>query len=52
MIEQALITPQESLLTAEAFHQLANVPPEIEWFANIENPRTKRATGILRRVML
>jgi len=43
MTESALITPQENILTAKAFHQLANVPPEIEWFANIENPRTRRA---------
>jgi site-specific recombinase XerD len=32
-----------SLLTAEQFRQLAEVPPEIEWFANIDNPQTRRA---------
>lgn len=24
-------------------HQLANVPPELEWFADIDNPNTRRA---------
>lgn len=43
MNETALTTSQSKILTAEAFHQLANVPPELEWFANIENPRTRRA---------
>ncbi len=43
MNETALTTQPNGILTAEAFHQLANVPPEIEWFANIENPRTRRA---------
>jgi site-specific recombinase XerD len=30
-------------LTAAEFHQLGNVPPEAEWFANLDNPRTRRA---------
>jgi site-specific recombinase XerD len=30
-------------LTDSQFQGLANVPPEIEWFANIDNPRTRRA---------
>jgi integrase len=30
-------------LTAAEFHQLAAVPPEAEWFANLDNPRTRRA---------
>ncbi|SDG68032.1 tyrosine-type recombinase/integrase [Paraburkholderia phenazinium] len=33
-------------LTAVEFHQLANVPPEKEWFANIDNARTRRAYQI------
>ncbi|AIV50269.1 tyrosine-type recombinase/integrase [Burkholderia pseudomallei] len=33
-------------LTAAEFHQLANVPPEAEWFANLDNPRTRRAYQI------
>ena len=47
------------LLTAAQFHRLADVPPEVEWFANLNNPSTRRAyenavrdfmgfTGILR----
>jgi len=31
------------LLTAAEFQKLADVPPEIEWFANITNPSTRRA---------
>lgn len=31
------------LLTAERFQRLADVPPEIEWFANLGNPSTRRA---------
>ena len=31
------------LLTAEAFQHLADVPPEIEWFANLNNKATRRA---------
>lgn len=30
-------------LTPEEFEALGTVPPEIEWFANIVNPRTRRA---------
>jgi site-specific recombinase XerD len=30
-------------LTSAQFHQLAAVPAEAEWFANLDNPRTKRA---------
>ena len=33
-------------LTDSQFQGLANVPPEIEWFANIDNPRTRRAYKI------
>jgi len=33
----------ERKLTAAEFHQLAEVPPEAEWFAQIENPNTRRA---------
>ena len=39
-------------LTATEFRQLANVPPEAEWFANIDNARTRRAYQIdLRHFM-
>ena len=30
-------------LTAVQFQHLADVPPEIEWFQNIDNPQTRRA---------
>jgi site-specific recombinase XerD len=30
------------LLTAAAFHQLADVPPAVEWFANLPNRHTRR----------
>jgi len=31
------------LLTAAEFHRLSDVPPEVEWFANLTNPQTRRA---------
>jgi integrase/recombinase XerD len=37
------ITPGSRLLTAAEFHQLADVPPEVEWFANLTNLHTKRS---------
>ncbi len=36
-------TPGNRLLTAAEFHLLADVPPEVEWFANLSNPSTRRA---------
>ncbi len=33
----------DRLLTAAEFQRLADVPPEIEWFANLSNPSTRRA---------
>jgi integrase/recombinase XerD len=39
----AAITPTNRLLTAAEFHRLADVPPEVEWFANLSNPSTRRA---------
>ena len=39
-----LVVPNsERFLTAAEFHSLAAVPPEVEWFANIENANTRRA---------
>lgn len=38
-----VVETNERLLTASEFHNLANVPPEVEWFANIENANTRRA---------
>ena len=34
------------VLTAREFESLAEVPPEVEWFANIENENTRRAYRI------
>jgi integrase/recombinase XerD len=53
------IPSEGRLLTAEQFRRLADVPPEVEWFANLTSPATRRAyenairdfmafTGILR----
>src|SRR5919109_32190 len=35
--------PSLPTLTAAQFHTLADVPPELEWFANLPNPNTRRA---------
>jgi len=42
---QNLPSPTESggLLTREDFQKLSEVPAEVEWFANIDNARTRRA---------
>jgi integrase/recombinase XerD len=37
------LTPNNRLLTAAEFQGLADVPPEIEWFANLDSAATKRA---------
>lgn len=37
------LSPAESLLRAEQFQRLANVPPEAQWFANLDNAQTRRA---------
>lgn len=37
------IPPVDRLLTAAAFQQLADVPPAVEWFANLTNRHTRRA---------
>jgi len=37
------IAPTNRLLTAERFQRLSDVPPEVEWFANIRNLSTRRA---------
>jgi len=36
-------TPSSRALTAPEFHELAQVPPATEWFANIDNANTRRA---------
>lgn len=32
-----------ALLSRDEFHRLADMPPELEWFADIDNPNTRRA---------
>jgi integrase/recombinase XerD len=38
-----LIPTKNRSLTAAQYGALADVPPEIEWLANITNPKTRRA---------
>jgi integrase/recombinase XerD len=38
-----VVEKRERFLTAAEFHSLADVPPEVEWFANIQNANTRRA---------
>jgi site-specific recombinase XerD len=51
MNEQSILASSEALIPVPAspsglalpeFYQLAEVPPELEWFANINNPGTRR----------
>lgn len=37
------VKPAAGALTTLDFHQLAEVPPALTWFANIDNPQTRRA---------
>ena len=39
----ACITPDTCALTATQFQALSEAPPELEWFAHIQNPRTRKA---------
>ena len=41
-----LITVTRNGLTPAQFDNLAEVPPELEWLANITNPKTRRAYKI------
>lgn len=43
VVEGAIQPASKRMLTAAEFQSLAEVPPEVEWFANIENPNTRRA---------
>ena len=38
-----LLKHPERALTAKQFQQLADVPPELEWFANISSEKTRKA---------
>jgi integrase/recombinase XerD len=37
------IDPARRLLTSAEFQRLSDVPPEIEWFANLGSAQTRRA---------
>ena len=37
------VVADTSIPTVAQFRQLAEVPSEVEWFANIDNPQTRRA---------
>jgi integrase/recombinase XerD len=39
----ARLIPESRALTAAQFQGLADVPPELEWFANLPNEKTRRA---------
>jgi len=43
MTDLQTIPAQTRLLTAEDFLRLSEVPPEVEWFANLTNKATRRA---------
>ena len=43
MNEVEVIQGQGRALTAAEFHTLAEIPPELEWFANLRNPHTRKA---------
>jgi integrase/recombinase XerD len=45
-LPRALTIREERALTAKEFLDLADVPPELEWFANLTNARTRRAYQI------
>ena len=38
-----LVAVERRALTPTQFGDLADVPPELEWLANITNPKTRRA---------
>jgi len=44
--KKALLPVKRKTLTSAQFQHLAAVPPELEWFANIDNPKTRRAYKI------
>ena len=39
----ARLIPESRALTAAQFQGLSEVPPELEWFANLPNEKTRRA---------
>src|ERR1700680_144204 len=43
MMAKDLVAVEKSALTPAQYGQLAEVPPELEWLANITNTKTRRA---------
>jgi integrase/recombinase XerD len=43
MEQHALLLRNEGALPLADFYDLADIPPEIEWFANLDNTNTKKA---------
>jgi hypothetical protein len=39
----ARLIPESRTLTAAQFQALSDVPPDLEWFANIPNAKTRKA---------
>ncbi|ANE57902.1 MULTISPECIES: site-specific integrase [Methylomonas] len=39
---QQLVPIANRILTAENFRRLSDVPPEVEWYANLTYPQTRR----------
>jgi site-specific recombinase XerD len=46
MMAKDLVAVERRALTPAQFGDLADVPPELEWLANIANPKTRRAYKI------
>jgi hypothetical protein len=42
------IAPADRLLTAAEFHRLADVPPEVEWFAGAKRIRARSEQSVTR----
>ncbi len=42
-VEQNGVGVESRFVRRAEFHRLAEVPPETEWFANIDNENTRRA---------
>ena len=42
-LSELSVASEVSVLTSAQYHQLSEVPAAIEWFANIDNPQTRRA---------
>lgn len=38
-----IIRKTKTALTPAVYQKLAQMPPELEWFTNIDNPKTRRA---------